>query len=148
MLTLTEKLSRIAHTMKRLSMAELAERLGFKTVWPLYKALNPEEEGHRFPADLIAPFCRLTGSLEPLEHIAAQCGCVVVRVDRIKHGKGDDLPEHGEDYARYLAALTRMYRDGRIDDAGYAVIRRFLAAVCCHAKSAERIATGQGELSL
>jgi len=52
------------------------------------RMLNPNDEGARFPAELLIPVMKATGNYSPLKHIAARTGHLVINVKRLRVPKG------------------------------------------------------------
>ncbi len=77
---------------KRKSREELADELGVGYS-NFSRMLNPNDEGARFPAELLIPMMKATGNYSPLEHMAARTGHIVIstRKLRVPRGSGQDL---------------------------------------------------------
>ena len=119
-----------------LSGEQIAERLGL-AYWSMMKQLNPNEEGYRFPAEMLIALMLLTKDFRILQYIARECGFVAVRVDRHKRGSRGALAEHGVVYAKYAQALQEMYESHSIGDREYEIVQRFFAEVAGHVRNAK-----------
>lgn len=143
-MSLIHVLYKTMHDSKKLSFEQIAERMGLKNPWALYKMVDPTHE-YRFPAEWLIPAMKITGNFSPLHYIARQCGFVCVRYSRFVVGKSCDLAKLNELFGLASVVIDRMYREGSIDQTGYDQLYRFFAEIGGHVKTAERIASGQTE---
>jgi hypothetical protein len=143
--TLIQVLYKASHGCRKLSMEQIAERLGLKQPWSLYKMFDPSQDGYRFPAEWLIPFMQATGDYSPLHYIARQCGFVCIKYARFKLGK-QNLGKLAETFGMASAAIHRMYEENIIDQAGYELIYALLQEVAGHLKVAERARSGQAEM--
>jgi len=131
-----------------LSIDQIAERLGLQNPWSLYKMADPTEPRYRFPLLWLVPLMKATANYGLLHHLARECGFVCYRYSRFRLGKKQDLGRLSELFGKAAAVIHNMYEHGEIDREGFDLIYGLLAEVAGHLRNAERIRSGQMEMSL
>ncbi len=104
--TIAEVIEDVVRRCKGKSREEVADEVG-TTYSSFSRMLNPNDDGARFPAELLIPVMKATRNYEPLRHIAARTGHIVINVNKLKvpKGSGADIPN---DLQLTFADLTKM----------------------------------------